>query len=91
MEPFFAWVANSKMGASDEVNGIVGTTWVSTGTPPNPTLTLLATNGTTDEPPIPLYYQEATADRTVKIIFLNWQPTINLTPNLFRPPSKCVQ
>jgi hypothetical protein len=92
MEPFFAWVANAKMGSSDEVNGIVGTTWVSTGTAPNPTLTLLATNGGTGEPPpIPLYYQEATADRTVKIIFLDWQATFNLTPNLFTPPNKCVQ
>ena len=85
MDPFFGWVANSKMGAGDEVNGITGTTWVSTGTAPAPTLTLLATNdGTT-----PLYYQEATTERTVRIVFLTWQTTFKQLPNLFKPPINC--
>ena len=84
MAPFFEWVANAKIGTSDQVTG---TTWVSTGTPPHPTLTLLATNDGT----IPLYYQEATAERTVRIIFLTYQTTFKQKPNLFKPPSQCLQ
>lgn len=85
MVPFFAWVAQAKQGNTDEVNGVIGTTWVSTGTAPHPTLTLLATNDGT----VPLYYQEVTAEQTTKIIFLTWQTTFKQLPNLFKPPSKC--
>ncbi len=85
MLPFFGWVASAKQGNADEVNGITGTTWVSTGTPPEPTQILLATNDGT----IPLYYQEETAERTVRIIFLTWETTFGQQPNLFKPPNKC--
>jgi hypothetical protein len=87
MLPFFGWVANSKMGGADEVNGVTGTKWISTGTAPDPTLTLLATNDGT----APLYYQEETAERKVRIIFLTWQTTFGQQPNLFKPPNKCLK
>ena len=83
MAPFFGWVAQAKQGAADEVNGITGTTW--SVTPSGAVITLLATNdGTT-----PLYYQEVTAERTTRIIFLTWQTTFTQLPNLFRPPTNC--
>lgn len=82
---FFGWVANAKMGGADEVNGITGTTWVSTGTLPAPTRVLLATN----EGDTPLYYEERTPERTVRIIFLDYQTTFKQKPNLFKPPRHC--
>ena len=85
LAPLFGFVAQAKQGPPDEVNGIQGTTWVSSQT--DPTITLLATNdGTT-----PLYYQVATAGQTERIIFLNFQTTFNLKPNLFKVPGQCLR
>jgi len=46
--PVFDWVANAKMGSScRHRHGGTGTSWVSTGTAPHPTITLCANNNGT--------------------------------------------
>jgi len=85
MPLFWGWVATAKQGAPVVIDGTTYTTWVSTGTAPNPTQTVAATNDGT----APAYYEESTPERTVRITFLKWQTTFKEKPNSFEPPGRC--